>query len=123
VGICGHVRCTNPLKPGDFLCHMHREIQVEHRLLTLNYQRSGPWPSATPEYQKLKLSLRMERSRGLGLCWRCWKPATNPDARYPLCERHRRILNSQERCRNRKRKHWTRISIRTLLLKVQLPVP
>lgn len=122
-GVCKVSGCNNPLKPDDFLCHMHREIATENRIAYINTWRGEKLWGPRPEVISRNRMLHMEKCRGLGTCYRCGKAAVNPDARWPMCERHRRITNSQSRCRDLRKKHWTRISIRTLLLKVRLPVP
>lgn len=125
-GVCLHPKCTNPLKPDSNMCHMHHEIRSE-TFLAHRVEVMAKW-SALPleerqRRQRESYAVKLLRAQITGSCLQCGKPASDPDARYPLCERHRRIRASYRRCCNLRKKHWTRISVRTLLLKVRLPIP
>lgn len=101
LGLC--MRCDNPRKHEDYLCHMHREEALTLWETTIGqriWKALAALALMTPEqratYSKAYQHRRYLRFKRRGKCYRCGCPK-DPEISWPACPQHHQQQNLSKR--------------------------
>jgi hypothetical protein len=105
-GLC--LRCDNPYKHGDYLCHMHREealtlweTTIGQRIWKAIAAQARMTKEERAAYSKDYQHRRYLRFKRKGKCYRCGCPK-DPAINWPACPQHHQEQNSGKRFRWRR---------------------